>query len=257
MKPNLLLESVSKEPKTTRGKKPTPPAAGPSTAPTIADPLTDPTAAGPSTAPPAAKDDGPLTIRKWVKGNWHSETNTIWERMFGDMTRLTEDKANYKGQQPNPDNIVWDSKAQTVSFLPPDKCIELPEYRGEGIIGDQATIYALGMTLQYILTCEEKKPLEHWAKNACQLTDDAWDLLKAILIDKSCQTYAALKELKWWLIAPNIRASRNKKYYETAARSEFLKLFQANFLASSKFHLNCRTCRNQFVIQFFFSPHLL
>lgn len=143
--------------------------------------------------------------------------------MFGNMCRYVFDDKLSQGRQCNPNNFLYHRKTKMISMGPSDV---IDCYKAEGSTEEANDIFALGLTLQFILTGVESVPAHHSNKARCELSDEAWGLIDALVRHKTCTTWIGLQETVWWLNPPSALKLKQKRQFEDVANAAMIKIHE-------------------------------
>lgn len=186
---------------------------------------------------------GPKSFREIVEEvAYLAETDSTWA-LWGDACRFVFEQSN--GQldplcQINPGNLLYDTKSKEVSMKEPTNCAQLDAYKSgrEDIQADQA--YALGKTLQFMLTGGETR-FKHCDKNRVRMSDAGWKFIKSMVISKTCDTWDKMQLDEWWYEKPSALKGRKKSSLEKTRKHVL-----SNILFTSNLHqiINSLSNRN-------------
>lgn len=167
----------------------------------------------------------PISLRKFV-GEYSLEENKICWDIFGNACRFVFEGKLADGRQPNPDNLLIHPGSKEISMRPKQDCEVLPQYTVEGS-EEEANLFALGLTLQFVLTKEEGVPLLNCTKNLHELTNEAWELITAVVSEKVCKTFEGVMEFDWWKFPPSYRKQSAKAAADKRVKSGLREIHEA------------------------------
>lgn len=175
---------------------------------------------------------GPLI--KYLGKTYFVESEIVW-KMFKSMLDIAEGGGSNLGQI-NPHNFEYSALRKTLTMKSVGACT-LPAYSlaDADPTSEAAQVYALAMTLQFILTQEIPTPLEYAQIKRYEISDDAFELLQHTIAAKDWTTFAQLKASAWYRIAPRTRASNASKREDQRARDKLRQEYEAKSKLSVDF----------------------
>lgn len=177
-----------------------------------------------SRPPPAVR--GTQTVDTYLGGKYWPENNTIW-KMFKAMLAIAESGGDIGQCQPK--NFLYNKARNAITMRPKNECEVDPHYTSMSPNEQTARVYALGKTLQKVLT-GQTAPLDHCEKFKYGLSDAAWNLLNKVVTEGSWKTYAQIKASAWWMRSPDERASLGME----AKQAKGWKKLRSDYEAKSK-----------------------
>lgn len=165
----------------------------------------------------------PISIRALVGKGFIVEKPSSW-MMIGNMCRYVFEGKKSDGRQCNPDNFLFHRKTKVISMGPREV---LDHYKTEDAMGEEArNVFAIGLTIQYVLTGDETVPPLHADKIRCGISEDAWELINSMVSTKTCSTWDGIQNSKWWVTNPHDRNAKLKKETDKKAVARLSAIYE-------------------------------
>lgn len=167
----------------------------------------------------------PIPLRKFVQ--FSLEENKVSWDIFGNTCRFVCVQESADGRQPNPDNFFIHPTTNEISMRAKEICSTEEHYKAEGSDDEGSNIFALGLTLQFVLTKDERVPLHHCDKNHHELSEEAWELITAVVSEKKCKTFEDLTKFDWWKFKPSKRKAKAVAVLDKLVKSRLREIHEA------------------------------